>query len=423
MDLQDVDALITYIGILSQAVVSGLLIVLFLFLGNLARRKPYFIQWGRAWQVLTVALLALLLRSSPALSAIFGFYPGGLAALAELFYQVGKMLFFVLLFVGVLLYTRGIAARRYLPVWYGLTIAYGAITVLATDQVRDLLILQVPVAVSCAFASAWLMWCLPAKRVSLGSRATAIVLVLLGCVWLIYSYVFIAAPPPAVYGGQLVSFLARYSSYLDGFIQLLLAFGMVRLLLEDSKRETDAAHAELAIAHDRLMTESLKDSLTGTLNRRAFTEGIGLESAMQQYGAIAMLDLDDLKPVNDAYGHATGDRLLQHFAGVLLAGSRPTDKLYRWGGDEFLLVVPLATAENLSARLQKLLSNAEPLVPPVAKERIQIPLSVSFGCANYQNVDDIEATINQADTQMYEEKRQRKKKMPGSGSGHAPVPG
>ena len=80
------------------------------------------------------------------------------------------------------------------------------------------------------------------------------------------------------------------------------------------------------------------------------------------FGTVVMADLDNLKRANDRYGHAVGDRLIRLCAEVLRATLRPYDKLYRWGGDEFLLVLPSAHASDVLARLQRNLDNADPVV-------------------------------------------------------------
>src|SRR6185503_16718227 len=103
-------------------------------------------------------------------------------------------------------------------------------------------------------------------------------------------------------------------------------------------------------------------SLTDALNRRAYAEGVGLDMVRATFGTVVLADLDNLKHVNDEYGHAAGDRLIRLCADVLRATLRGYDKLYRWGGDEFLLILPTAHASDVLARLQKSLENAERII-------------------------------------------------------------
>ena len=97
---------------------------------------------------------------------------------------------------------------------------------------------------------------------------------LLAALWIFYAVTF--NDPDRLAG--VVEFVVRHNSYLDLLLQMLLGYGMVVLLMEDVKRDVDAAHAELAVAHDELKRLALHDSLTGVMNRRAWTEGIGLEA-------------------------------------------------------------------------------------------------------------------------------------------------
>ena len=144
--------------------------------------------------------------------------------------------------------------------------------------------------------------------------------------------------------------MVRYNPYFDLMGHLALGYGMVVLVMEDAKREVDNAHGELAVAHDQLRRASLYDSVTGSMNRRAFQEGLGLEAARATFGAVMMLDTDNLKAVNDQHGHAAGDALLRYLVEVIRSELRGSDKLYRWGGDEFLIVFPGSSATLVKRR-------------------------------------------------------------------------
>ena len=94
----------------------------------------------------------------------------------------------------------------------------------------------------------------------------------------------------------------------------------------------------------RLSEENITDPLSGLLNRRGLA--LGLERLQQQRlpFAVLALDIDHFKQINDRYGHALGDRVLQHLAGLMRDCSRSTDLLYRSGGEEFLMLLPQADA-------------------------------------------------------------------------------
>jgi diguanylate cyclase len=119
-----------------------------------------------------------------------------------------------------------------------------------------------------------------------------------------------------------------------------------------------------------------------------------------------MLDMDDLKQVNDELGHSAGDAALRHLVEVLRGALRASDKLYRWGGDEFLLVFPGADTAQVVRRLRTVLNEAEPLVLVEGREFV---LQVSLGGAHFASGEQISAAIDNADRAMYADKVMRKK--------------
>lgn len=169
---------------------------------------------------------------------------------------------------------------------------------------------------------------------------------------------------------------------------------MVLLLMEESARENADARAQLAIAHDRLKQLSLYDPLTGALNRRAYEEGAGLDAIGARYGTAIVVDMDNLKLVNDSRGHAAGDALLQRLVETLRGCVRPLDRIYRWGGDEFLLLFPGARPEEVVPRVRDGLSAVE-------------DLEASIGAASFSGTEDLPDAIQRADRAMYEEKSRR----------------
>jgi diguanylate cyclase (GGDEF)-like protein len=264
-------------------------------------------------------------------------------------------------------------------------------------------ILAVPILGYCGSALLWL----PPPRRTLGTVATGVGFCMLGGLWVVYGGAF------ALSIGNSNSPLAHaatvfvgYNSYFDLLLDVLLGYGMVVLLMEDAKREVADAQAELRLSHDRLNRAAMIDSLTDSLNRRAFVEGVGLEMARATFGTVVIADIDNLKVVNDQHGHAVGDLLIRRCADVLRAALRPYDKLYRWGGDEFLLIVPSAHAADMLGRLQISLASAEVLHSPTDGGRVS--LEVSFGAADYGHAGEIGQAIDRADREMYLDKGRRK---------------
>lgn len=119
---------------------------------------------------------------------------------------------------------------------------------------------------------------------------------------------------------------------------------------------------ELSDLYDRARLDSLRDPLTGLGNHRAFQEELERAAAMTaRHGhstALLLIDLDDLKRVNDATGHAAGDAVLQEAARVMIANLRRSDRAFRIGGDEFAILSPHSTAEMGLALGRRLLAAA-----------------------------------------------------------------
>jgi diguanylate cyclase (GGDEF)-like protein len=166
--------------------------------------------------------------------------------------------------------------------------------------------------------------------------------------------------------------------YLDG-VRSGVPFAATLRLIGDLCA-VSAAALQNGIAFQRTRSLASRDPLTGLLNRRAFCERLERElAAAQRYErqcACVMLDLDDLKRINDSGGHAVGDVVLKHLAATLTANARPSDLVARLGGDEFALAFmdvdpPLAralvrrlsgslAAAGLRCSLGAALSNAAP---------------------------------------------------------------
>ncbi len=399
--------LLTYFGLVSQLVATILLVVLFVLLRRHAGRRPYFRAWSNAWIAFAVALAALVLRFN-VLPGIFApaTGSGGWVRVCYFLYQFGKFAFLLLLLRGTLLYLRGMTRQSLVLVMgmWAVAAAIAAGSVAYSSTLQAVLFWQglcnVVVYAFCAVA----MLTLPVPRRSLGTRTTGTVLAATLVLWLVYLIALLDAVMPGVrLNPGLRVLLSGPNRYLDLIFSMLLAFGMVLVLFEDTRREIDTAHQELRVAHEQLLRESYLDALTGAYNRRAFTEGSGLEDARGSFGALVVFDMDNLKNVNDVYGHKHGDALLKHFASVLRASLRPSDKLYRLGGDEFLVVMPRAMARIAGPRMREIIATAPSLRE--AYTGALIKLRASIGAADFASVEDIEIALHEADRSMYANKR------------------
>lgn len=170
---------------------------------------------------------------------------------------------------------------------------------------------------------------------------------------------------------------------------------------------------QLRLQRRRLVELAARDDLTGLPNRRSILELArrvrkGMPGMLEPL-CVAVMDIDHFKHVNDTHGHEVGDRALQTFARVCKGRLRGRDMIGRLGGEEFLLVLPGASRQDLPAvfkRLQAGLQAARiPGMPADAR------LTFSMGCASLQPNEDIEPAIRRADEGVYRAKAQGRDRL------------
>jgi diguanylate cyclase (GGDEF)-like protein len=165
--------------------------------------------------------------------------------------------------------------------------------------------------------------------------------------------------------------------------------------LQDQLRQRNAELEEV----------SNTDALTGLRNRRHLeTELARLRHAARRHHellALAMFDIDHFKRINDTYGHATGDLVLREFTRRLRGELRAEDIACRWGGEEFLVLLPHTDLEG-ATRLADRIRRAVAAVPMAVADH-EIPVTVSGGCALGPQ-DSPDTLIGEADARLYEAK-------------------
>lgn len=159
---------------------------------------------------------------------------------------------------------------------------------------------------------------------------------------------------------------------------------------------------------DELLRLASTDPLTGAFNRREFTALADQESQRaNRYNhplSIMMLDLDHFKKLNDTYGHAAGDKALQRFTTLCCNALRTVDIFGRWGGEEFVALLPETDAEGaaiIAERLRKLVSQS---ILVYNDQKIQ--LTTSIGIAQYRSGElTVEGPLSRADSAVYDAKK------------------
>ncbi len=153
-------------------------------------------------------------------------------------------------------------------------------------------------------------------------------------------------------------------------------------------------------ANDKLQVLANIDGLTGVLNRRAFVEQLNMLARVKPSIALLMIDVDHFKMINDNYGHAVGDQVLKRLSEIFFGMKREHDRVGRFGGEEFVVLLQDISAQGLESYCQRLIEAVRQLdfmdIAPL--EGITISMGTTMAVLSARNVDEL---IQQADEAMY----------------------
>jgi diguanylate cyclase (GGDEF)-like protein len=195
----------------------------------------------------------------------------------------------------------------------------------------------------------------------------------------------------------------QYAGLAAMLIEMMVAVGVILLLFESSQTRLASEMEQLRQSDQLLKEKSVRDSLTGLYNRGYFNDVLRRELVSARLAgarlSVLLADVDRFKQINDKMGHAVGDDVLKFVANYLTSCVRESDFVFRWGGDEFLVLLP-RTEEADAAQKAEELGHRLPRIPGV--ERLQPSLSV--GWATHNPGTGFSATLAEADARMYEVK-------------------
>jgi len=366
-------------------IASALMIAVFFIVLTRSVRRSELQLWVNAW----LANLAAL-----AVTVIFWFVQP--AELSFLLIRVGyiftKTLFVALLAAGAWRFVRPRLGARESRRMIVAIAAFAGVAALLTPRLEQLGVVQSAVIAILLGASAVL---LIAKRVP-------------GAGWLAAGFTLraiLGVVEAIAYGSQLRPmpwlqqetgmFLAAHSSFDTG-AEWVIALGCVLVLYRTIQGDLIKANVDLLAAKETLQDLVDHDALTGLSNRRALPRV--LREAYDTGATVIFFDLNDFKEINDSLGHQVGDECLKKFAQALQSSFRPTDHVFRFAGDEFVVIAPSAQPEQVIHRLDKV------------RERLKVErvrghqIGFSAGHAYLPIHGDSEAAMKAADEAMYAEK-------------------
>jgi diguanylate cyclase (GGDEF)-like protein len=352
--------------------------------------------WTRSWISLSLALLSLFL----------GFH---LTSGHKLFYSLyffGEYAF-GLMFIGGCRYLAsgvGMSRRGYSMLIPAALLALGLPWV--SSDFNNLFMIQATVMAGLFAASLMALW--PALRkgkTSPGLRIMFAALILLTIDFIHYVPVFGARN--GLLGVTVPASYLHYTSIFDLILEILLGFGTIMVLLEGVRSEVEATNRELTAARDKLELMARMDPLTEALNRHAFHSLLKHDAASlgaEVDGCVAVIDIDGLKPINDTFGHSVGDKAIRSVARAVRSLIRADDMLFRWGGDEFLVLMCKLPEEEASRRMKTLneilAQNGELWTGSPVR------IKVSFGVCGFESLQGLGHAIESADQAMYLSRQQ-----------------
>jgi diguanylate cyclase (GGDEF)-like protein len=346
----------------------------------------------RYWTVSWVSLSASLI------SLFIGFWLAGKQPILYSAYFLGEYLFALLFIAGCRSHVSGATLTKRHSYFLVPAVVLSLVLPFASRDFNDLFMMHAAVLSVLFMVSYFTLRSAKAKTPGIQVMSVALFLLAIG----FFLYVPVFATRRGIWGLQIPLSYMQYTSVFDLLFEILLGFGTVMVLMEGVRNEVELANKKLLEARDQLELLVQMDPLTEALNRHAFHSLLRRPESGQDTatsGSVAVLDIDNLKPINDTWGHTAGDKAIRAVARAMRSLVRADDMLFRWGGDEFLVLMFKLPQPDASKRMEKL----NKILAENSERWIGMPVSVtvSFGVAGFTSLRDLGQAIEQADKAMY----------------------
>ena len=206
---------------------------------------------------------------------------------------------------------------------------------------------------------------------------------------------------------------------IAGGVILAIALGILLSFIisgpiKRAESQREAAIETLRESEERYRELSIVDDLTQLYNSRHFYHQLKMEidrvDRYKQPLTLLLLDLDDFKRFNDAYGHIEGDRVLKRLGQVIKRCLRQTDSAYRYGGEEFVVLLPMTTGKDGIVTAERIRTEFKNEIFSPAPGQ-DVHMTVSIGLAQYKPQQDIKAFVHRVDQLMYQGKKNGKNRV------------
>lgn len=377
-----------YVGQVVQAVGAGLLAVIFLYLSR-GKGNRVLGAAGVGWLFLFLSLISLLVVGRLGLP------------IAQELYQAFKLLYIVAICVAAIRMDREVSLAKPLAVTAiaALPISFLITHTAKTAEHFDRAHLGI-------LAVGWLVvavFIFQSPRAGLGRQFSGLLALLNSSIQFVSVVALSLKAGPE---GRSPAFVG-YSGFFDVLLEMLFGIGLIIWAMEDTERRLATLHARTVDDTRRSKRKATLDPLTETHNRFFLDEIKPQLESSEAGGSIVLIDVDGLKRINDTEGHDEGDRAIWTVASAIKKLVRGNDHVIRWGGDEFLVILPGMDEELARRRFYMLPSKIDEVKQSARPGGRAYPkfLAASVGIHIYSKRVPLDFALAQADRVMYERKR------------------